>query len=228
TAEAEQANEYAPGVLARTLSGSAAESNGNGTAKLLRSPSLSSSSNSRVRMIALSRAQTTRGNRYTQRLVNQIQLSAKHSRTIQRECACGGTCAKCAEQSRLNTQMEESRLIQRQTTASGYTGNAIQRDSYFSAGEYTIQSSSLPGVLPKGADSLVVGASDSAMEHDADRVADAASRSASKVTERPSSPAASPTSSSSFQPAEPGSPLSSHVRERIEPVLGADLAHVRV
>jgi len=228
TQEAEQANEYAASVLARTFSGSAPEPNGNGAAKLLRSLSFSSSSNSRVRGVALSRAQTTRGNRYTQRLVSQVQLSAKNSRTIQRECACGGTCTKCTEPSPLNIQLEESRPIQRQTKASEYSANAIQRDSYFSAGEYTIQSSSLPSVLPKAADSLVVGAADSAMEHDADRIAEAATGSPREMAARPSSSAPTATSSSSVQPAEPGSPLSSHVRERIEPVLGADLAHVRV
>ena len=114
TAAAELANEYEPGVVARALSVSPAEPNGNGTAKLFRSPSFVSSSNSRVRVIALSSAQATHGNRYTQRLITQTQLNAKNSQLMQRECACGGTCAKCSEPSRLNIQLAESRLLQRQ------------------------------------------------------------------------------------------------------------------
>ena len=91
TATAEQANEYESGVFGAVFSGAVGDPSANGANRLLRSPVLSSRSNTGVRVIALSRAQRTRGNRYTQRLVSQIQLNTNRSRTIQRQCACGGT-----------------------------------------------------------------------------------------------------------------------------------------
>lgn len=75
TATADQAEQYEPGVLSRVFSGSPGEPPASGTKRLLRSPALSSKSNSQVRVIALSRAQQSQGNRYTQRLVSQIHLS---------------------------------------------------------------------------------------------------------------------------------------------------------
>ena len=145
TAVAEQANEYDSGVLSHVFSGSPGEPPGNATKTLLRSPSLSSRSNTGIRVIALSRAQRTQGNRYTQRLVSQIQLNSKPSRVIQRECACGGTCSTCSAQttqSLPSPTVEETSIVQRQSSGSAGTqgsngagsngngGGVIPGDSY--------------------------------------------------------------------------------------------------
>ena len=71
TASAEKESEYDPGVIALVFGGAPGEPSRNGTAKLLRSPALSSRSNAGVRVIALSRAQQTHGNRFTQRLIKE-------------------------------------------------------------------------------------------------------------------------------------------------------------
>jgi hypothetical protein len=113
TATPDQAEEYEPGVLSRVLSGSPGERPDDGAKRLLRSPALSSKSNSRIRVVALSRAQQTRGNRYTQNLISQIQLSSNRSRTIQRQCACGGTCSQCSAPASVMTT--EPLLVQTQS-----------------------------------------------------------------------------------------------------------------
>jgi hypothetical protein len=121
TAVAEQANEYDSGVLSHVFSGSPGEPPRNATKTLLRSPSLSSRSNTGIRVIALSRAQRTQGNRYTQRLVSQIQLNSKPSRMVQRQCACGATCEKCSSpalQSAMPVIPEELSIVQRQASGS--------------------------------------------------------------------------------------------------------------
>jgi len=64
-------------------------------AKLLRTPALSHPTNSAVRGVALKRAQQTHGNRFLQRALAQPAKSA--GTTIQRECACGGTCQSCLQ-----------------------------------------------------------------------------------------------------------------------------------
>src|SRR6266545_2150239 len=133
TATAEQANEYDPGMLSRVFSGAPGEPPANGATQLLQSPALSSRSNTGVRIIALSRAQQTHGNRYTQRLVSQIQLNSKRSRVIQRECACGSSCAKCSGTSMESvsassvTPEEPQRLIQ--TQAAGSSTSSSRRDN---------------------------------------------------------------------------------------------------
>src|SRR5688500_1558643 len=124
TAVAEQANEYDSGVLSHVFSGSPGEPPGNAAKTLLRSPSLSSRSNTGIRVIALSRAQRTQGNRYTQRLVSQIQLNSKPSRVIQRQCACGGTCSTCSSltpQNLPSPTVEETSIVQRQSSGSAGT-----------------------------------------------------------------------------------------------------------
>ncbi|PWT95569.1 MAG: hypothetical protein C5B55_01115, partial [Blastocatellia bacterium] len=114
--------EHVPAILQRALDSASADFANHGPRKLFRSPALSVSPNSGIRVIALSRAQHTHGNRYTQRLVSQIQLSSNRGHTIQRECACGGTCAKCStssESTSVLTSLSESlRLVQAQQSAS--------------------------------------------------------------------------------------------------------------
>ena len=97
TASAEHLSEHEPNVLTSVFGGGAKGAAASNEAwNLMRSPALSRRSNAGLRVIALSRAQQTQGNRYTQRLVSQIQLSSNRSRLIQRDCACGGICAKCS------------------------------------------------------------------------------------------------------------------------------------
>src|SRR5258708_1589208 len=124
SAAGDQSAEYKPGVLQRALD-NASGNNDNNSRKLLRSPALSARPNTGIRVIALSRAQHTHGNRYTQQLVSQIQLSSKRSHTIQRECACGGTCAKCSapteSTSILTSLSEQPRFVQAQPSASAAT-----------------------------------------------------------------------------------------------------------
>jgi hypothetical protein len=132
SATAQQVNEYDNGLLGGVFRGATGDASANGANRLLRSPALSSRSNTGVRVIALSRAQRTRGNRYTQRLVSQIQLNTNRSRTIQRQCACGGTCAQCSAPSSASVAMQsvttESLLVQTQTNGSPATGPTGNRD----------------------------------------------------------------------------------------------------
>src|SRR6266545_3845229 len=87
TATAEQANEYDPSVLSRVFSGAPGEPPANGATQLLRSAALSSRSNTGVRVIALSRAQQTHGNRFVQRAVAGIQRKTAASQSAQRQSA---------------------------------------------------------------------------------------------------------------------------------------------
>jgi hypothetical protein len=136
----DQSAEYMPGGLQGALD-NASGNNDSNARKLLRSPALSARPNTGIRVIALSRAQHTHGNRYTQRLVSQIQLSSKGSRTIQRECACGGTCEKCSSprpESVAPVITEEPSLVQRHASESSPTNSgagssgsvAIPSDSF--------------------------------------------------------------------------------------------------
>jgi hypothetical protein len=51
--------------------------------------------NAGVRTLAMRRAQQAYGNRYVQRMVSQAVSGVIPSRIVQRQCACGGTCAAC-------------------------------------------------------------------------------------------------------------------------------------
>src|SRR5688572_15143421 len=96
TSHAEEATtDYNLPIVSSVFSGSPGDSPRNGGTRILRSAVLSSRLNKGVRAVALSRAQRTRGNRFTQQLVSQIQLSSNGKQLVQRECGCG-TCAKCS------------------------------------------------------------------------------------------------------------------------------------
>lgn len=65
----------------------------NSDAKLVGNRALSLPVNSKVRGVALRQVQRSYGNHFVQRALNERKTNAVG--TIQRECACGGTCAKC-------------------------------------------------------------------------------------------------------------------------------------
>ena len=56
---------------------------------------LSHPANAGVRTLAMRRAQQTYGNRFVQRMVAKAATGLGPSRVVQRQCACGGTCAAC-------------------------------------------------------------------------------------------------------------------------------------
>ena len=91
----EAPGDYSAPVIASVLGGASGDSNRNRGTHILRSAALSSRVNNGLRVVALSRAQQSHGNRFTQQLVTQIQLSSNGTRIVQRECGCG-TCAKCS------------------------------------------------------------------------------------------------------------------------------------
>jgi hypothetical protein len=71
--------------------------------QLLRSPAPGHAANSSTRSSAARRIQRTIGNRATQQVVMRAH-------TVQRQCACGGTCAKCQEEEQ---QRQVQRAVQR-------------------------------------------------------------------------------------------------------------------
>jgi len=95
--------------------------------------------------------------------------------------------------------------------------------------EELLRSRALPGAIQA---KVAIGAADDPLEHEADRVAQSvtstsADDAASTIRRQPAS-AAVPHPAPSIAGSEGGMPLASHVRERIEPALGADLGGVRV
>src|SRR5208337_1565151 len=56
---------------------------------------LSRPANAGVRTLAMRRAQQTYGNRFVQRMVSKAGMGPIAAQMIQRQCACGGTCAAC-------------------------------------------------------------------------------------------------------------------------------------
>ena len=92
-----QDNNAQGGAVGGTLSGPldailTHDSVGHAQGRLLLNHKLSHRANSSLRSIAFQRAQQSHGNRFVQRALNQHQAS---STTIQRDCACGGTCQSC-------------------------------------------------------------------------------------------------------------------------------------
>lgn len=126
----EATNDYGSQLISSALNGVARDSRRNGVPQILRSAALSSRVNKGIRVVALSRAQRTHGNSYTQHLVSQIQLSSKNSQVIQRECACGGSCAKCSVPSADSVSISElttdpsRRLIQAQQREASERGDS--------------------------------------------------------------------------------------------------------
>jgi hypothetical protein len=81
--------------------------------RLLRSPAPGHAANSGTRSSAAQRIQRLYGNRASQQIVMRAPA-------VQRQCACGGTCAKCQEK-------EQQRQVQRQAQAP--VESSIQRSS---------------------------------------------------------------------------------------------------
>ncbi|MDA8128533.1 MAG: DUF4157 domain-containing protein [Betaproteobacteria bacterium] len=79
---------------------------------------------------------------------------------------------------------------------------------------------------------LVVGAPDDPLEHEADRIAEAVTATppdrSDTLVQRKSAAASAPSAPDALSGGAAGVPLAGHVRERIEPVLGADLGGVQV
>jgi hypothetical protein len=78
------------------------------TANSLSTPVMRSPAATGLRTIAMRRAQQQYGNGFSQRVMAQVQR-----RTIQRQCACGGTCDACRQ------QQEEPALLQRDSDNAG-------------------------------------------------------------------------------------------------------------
>jgi hypothetical protein len=70
---------------------------GAGVAGWLGHELLSHPANAGVRALAMRRAQQTHGNRYVQRMVSQAGTGHPSSPFVERQCACGGSCAACKE-----------------------------------------------------------------------------------------------------------------------------------
>jgi hypothetical protein len=66
-----------------------------GTARFLTHATISHSANNSLRTISLERAQQSYGNRFVQRAVTAAQHESAASRSVQRQCSCGGTCEEC-------------------------------------------------------------------------------------------------------------------------------------
>jgi hypothetical protein len=82
---------------ARAFGAAPGEPPGEGVMPLLVSRSLSHAANNGARAVAFRRAQQVHGNRYVQRLLAGAQRrpAGNGPRSLQRSCACGGTCPKC-------------------------------------------------------------------------------------------------------------------------------------
>lgn len=75
-----------------------------------------------VRAVILKRAQQTHGNQFLQRFVQRKPSAIIPSAIIQRQCACGGTCAKCnaaPEEAASPMPTEPGRVLQAQFANSG-------------------------------------------------------------------------------------------------------------
>jgi hypothetical protein len=88
---AEAGSEFG-GPLSGVFTGALGEPPADTTARLSH-PSLSHPANASFRSIAFKRAQQAHGNHFVQRAM--MLRNPSSSRTIQRECACGGTCSSC-------------------------------------------------------------------------------------------------------------------------------------
>ena len=88
-----------------------------GNSKLMSSPLVQRSANDAVRAVVTRRVQQLAGNQRTQQLVAQFRRET----VVQRQCACGGTCAACREtEATPDSGEEEQGVVQRQ--AEGGTG----------------------------------------------------------------------------------------------------------
>ena len=103
--------------------------------RLMRSPAPGNAADSTTRSSAARRIQRTIGNRASQQIVMRARI-------VQRQCACGGTCAKCQEE-------EQQREIQRQVRPQSSAVLRLPRRQ--SSTEYPLppaNSSTLPRASP--------------------------------------------------------------------------------
>ena len=239
-------------VAARMFGGTSLQPTMGSAVRFLGDSVFANSINGGVRAIALKRAQQTQGNRFAQRIVQEIQRKPATSASVQRKCPCEGTA-------KFGTAPTPPRA----------DADCISRDGYFKWGNYTPELAGLPPspalALAKRLDDAVVGDPSDPLEHEADRVAEAATQSSSTLLNRvwpvngtrdnhiqrvcavcgnancscaenrnktdekesQNTPTRAP-NLLNLQGFGSGSPLSDRVRERVEPLLGADLSQVRV
>ena len=202
------AGESFGGVLGNVLSNSMAEPRNNKNSRLS-DPLLSHPVNSSFRSTAFKHAQQSHGNHFVQRLIASTSASAPVIPLIQRQCSCETGCETC----RSGT-----------TVPNEDANDSTARSSYFAAGGYA-QASRIPGAPAGG---IEVGDEHDPMEHEAGRVAESATQSGSKQSIGRKVLSTSGATSPPIASADSGSALPSEVRERVEPLVGADLSHVRV
>lgn len=216
-----------------------------GATRLLAGAGLANSANNSVRAIALKRTQQAQGNRFAQQIIRQAQSSPTASPIVQRRGVSEGKAALG-------------------TTAAIAGATAYAREGYFTRGNYgtalSDERESPEVARAKRLDQAVIGDLSDPMEHEADRVAEAATQSSLNLSsrdlgisaephlnqirracaacgdgecscaDRPRTQGAPAEAPPLLEPQSPGSgsPLSDKVREKVEPILGADLSQVRV
>jgi hypothetical protein len=184
--------------------------------RLLDRSEFAHSSNGGVRAVALKRTQQTHGNVFAQRVVRSIQRKPISAGSVQRKT--DAITHPLGAQPRQHIPKVESSV----------------RTGYFAAGGYAT-GGNLPdpsAALAKHLENTTLTQANDPTEFEADRVAEAAVHSPSTVSngvapisERPQD-AAVPASDLSV--GSSGSPLSESIRQKVEPILNADLSQVRV
>jgi hypothetical protein len=192
-----------------------------GAAQLLASPEAAHSANGGFRAIALKRTQQTHGNQFAQRVVRSIQRKPILVGSVQRK-----NSNAAADSARPGPTQKSSEMA------------SPARIGYFKAAGYASESgdSQTPVVaLAKSLENATVTEPNDPTEFEADRVAEAAVSSPLQVSdhipENSGQPQAVPVSGSQQLgglDTGSGSPLSGNVRQKVEPLLGADLGQVRV
>jgi hypothetical protein len=81
-------------AVAHLIDGRPIQRSASRNVQLLQAKPLVHSANAAVRVVALKRAQQTHGNRFVQRAL-QPSAHPGPAATVQRRCACGGTCEEC-------------------------------------------------------------------------------------------------------------------------------------
>ena len=109
--KAAPAQDLSPHPLASIFNAIGADGSDSSHSRMVSSPLLQRRANGAMRIQLMRHAQQGAGNFKTQQWVTQLKRSA----VIQRECACGGTCASCQEK---GVEEEESTVVQRQANAS--------------------------------------------------------------------------------------------------------------
>lgn len=158
--------------------------------------------------------QRTIGNREVVRL---LQRKGKLSEP-------GNPYKRQADRAASQSRPPASPLIQRKCHC-----GTCEKCSAASAPSHTSAAQAKPnGAAAKSAGSVIVGEANDPKEHEADRVAEAATRSTPQRMKADGALSTPTHGRPSLRPPDSGSPLSGDVREKVEPLLGADLSHVRV